>query len=577
MSLVTLNEFDEPHLTDWAEAAQKDLGGDDPFERLKWSFEPGLQLAPYYSGANQPSYLPPVAGVTGWNYLSPVYIHGEKPNETALEALQGSEGLIWLAEPNRPYPTAEALLKGVELDYCYNAFELTAWNGESRKFLEALNNAGQLKGFLVYSSELRAYDDGMASCFAEQPGFRPLCHNALRVHENGMPPSAEIAWLLSAFIESAGRVLKGGLSAGQLLSKSVFCVGLGRDYFHEIAKIRALKLTLVQVAKAFGAEEAGTEDVCIFAKPSLRTFSATDPYVNIIRGTAEAMSGVIGGISFLSIPRFDYFHPINTPGFSDRIARNISNLLRSESYMDKISDPAAGSYYIEHLTNELAAKAWEKMQHAESLGGFTKAADEGFWAQVRKELADRERSLVSSRKLNLVGVNNFNDLDIIRDFPSPGAYLRAREKVGVEPLGLRFEQLRLETEEYLQKHQTVERPTVSAVLFGERSKALARYSFIQSFFAVAGIKVGPPVWWQDSEDLVNTAAVVLCSSDEEYTGEGAKIAGRLQRRFPGVAIAVAGSPPKQEELIQSGISTFIHLKSDALEVLTHYQKLFGIV
>ncbi len=104
-----------------------------------------------------------------------------------------------------------------------------------------------------------------------------------------------------------------------------------------------------------------------------------DPHVNMLRGTTEAMSSILGGADLSTVLPFD--HPYGTAhAFSDRIARNVQIILRDEAYLERVADPSSGSYYIESLTDSIAEKAWDLFRETESKGGFRKAFQSG-WIQ----------------------------------------------------------------------------------------------------------------------------------------------------------------------------------------------------
>ena len=136
-----------------------------------------------------------------------------------------------------------------------------------------------------------------------------------------------------------------------------FSIAIGKSYFVEIAKIRALKILWANVLKAYGWE-ATSPSIEAHLSPSCQS---DNPYQNMIAATTQAMSAVLGGVDRLTIL------PANAAtekadDFTRRIARNVQHLLKMEAYFDRVIDPAAGSYYIEQLTEQLAKQAWKVIQ-----------------------------------------------------------------------------------------------------------------------------------------------------------------------------------------------------------------------
>ena len=148
-----------------------------------------------------------------------------------------------------------------------------------------------------------------------------------------------------------------GLSVANFYSQIQFSITLGDSYFLNIAKIRALKLLWQQVLSAWNIQQNSISNIEVH----LTTITQTeDENYNKIKSTAQAMAAVIGGANRLYIyPSDEFKDDLGTP-FAQRIALNIQHLLQLESYLDRVIDPAAGSYYIENLTDLLAKNAWKR-------------------------------------------------------------------------------------------------------------------------------------------------------------------------------------------------------------------------
>jgi methylmalonyl-CoA mutase len=156
------------------------------------------------------------------------------------------------------------------------------------------------------------------------------------------------------------RYLSGkGIAANELVDRVQFRVEIGGAYFLNIAKLRALRVLLANVWKKYNLSGITFPPIETEIRKETQT---EDANTNMIRTTTQAMSAVLGGTDRLFLLPSDAFENKEGTSFSRRIARNVQHLLKMESHLDQVVDPAAGSYYLEHLTDLLARRAWEKYQ-----------------------------------------------------------------------------------------------------------------------------------------------------------------------------------------------------------------------
>jgi methylmalonyl-CoA mutase len=186
-----------------------------------------------------------------------------------------------------------------------------------------------------------------------------------------------------------------------------FNLAIGPNYFFEIAKIRSLRKLYATLATEYGT----TETCHILATPSKRNKTLYDYNVNLLRSTTECMSAVLGGADTVcNLPYDALYHKSNE--FGERISRNQLLILKHESYLDAVSNPADGTYYIESLTDELAEKALQLFKEIEKGGGFLQQLKEGIIQKKIKESAEKEQQIFDSGQLKLLGTNyhpNKND------------------------------------------------------------------------------------------------------------------------------------------------------------------------
>jgi methylmalonyl-CoA mutase len=293
------------------------------------------------------------------------------------------------------------------------------------------------------------------------------------------------------------------------------------------------------------------------------------------------MSAVIAGIDSLTVVPFDKQY--KTPGeFSERMARNQQLLLKEESDMDKIVDPAGGSYYIETLTVAIAQEGWKVFLAVEDNGGFGAQVEAGEVQKAVNASASKRHTDVARRKEDLLGTNqfpNFNEMateKITKEACACKCGCVAETGLDKLPAGRAaeaFESLRLATE------AAAKRPKAFMLTIGNLAMRLARSQFSCNFFACAGYEVIDNLGFATVEDGVAAAQaagadiIVLCSSDDEY----AELAVPAFKAIDGKQIfVVAGAPACMEDLQAAGIENFIHVRVNVLETLKAFNKQLGI-
>jgi len=307
----------------------------------------------------------------------------------------------------------------------------------------------------------------------------------------------------------------------------------------------------------------------IHARTSQWNKTIYDPHVNILRGTTEAMSAILGGADSISVAPFDECYKAPDEA-SRRLARNTQILLKHEALFSQVADPGGGSYYLESITDSIARASWELMQKIESHGGFRKATKDGDIARaLEQSLASREKA-VTVRTRIFTGTNNYADasehaLDRI-DLPHIQPAKRGSKL---------YEDLRLRTERHIAKGGKC--PRVLLAEFGDVKMRGARSNFAANFFACAGFDSLTQRFDSPGEIAASDVdLIVLCSSDAEYlalTTELLPTLRLLERRTP---VLIAGRPDAEEQLKAAGISDFVHIRTNPIEFLTAWQHRLGI-
>ncbi len=288
----------------------------------------------------------------------------------------------------------------------------------------------------------------------------------------------------------------------------------------------------------------------------------------------ETMSAALAGVNSIETLPFDLQFK-NPDEFSERIARNQQLLLRDESHLNKVVDPAGGSYYIEVLTTSIAQEAWKLFNEVEDNGGFLNLLKKGTIQAKVNESGVKRHVDVARRKEILLGTNqypNFNEtaLDKLqKDNCSCGCGCAAPTDGAVEYLNFdraasQFETLRLDTE------RSGKRPKVFMLTIGNLAMRLARAQFSANFFGCAGYEIIDNIGFDTVKEGIDAAmekgadVVVLCSSDDEYATYAPEAFKELNGR---AMFVVAGAPACMDELKAQGIEDFIHVRVNVLDTL----------
>ena len=275
---------------------------------------------------------------------------------------------------------------------------------------------------------------------------------------SGSNITQELGFALAMGEEYLNKAIENGIRPACAAKKIKFDLAVGGNYFFEIAKIRAARLLWAKIVEAYEPEctckNCACEDshsttstgkkLCKCAgKMNVHAITSTwnktvyDPHVNLLRTQTEAMSAVLGGANSITVLPFNVAYEQPTE-FSERIARNQQILLSEEAYMDKIVDPAAGSYYIEQLTDMVAEKAWSIFLEVQEKGGYSAAFKAGFIQdKIKATVADAEKA-IATRRTNVLGTNqfpNFNEmLDEKFDVSTFSKQNQKSDKAIAEPL-----------------------------------------------------------------------------------------------------------------------------------------------
>ncbi|MEO0628359.1 MAG: methylmalonyl-CoA mutase family protein [Bacteroidota bacterium] len=203
---------------------------------------------------------------------------------------------------------------------------------------------------------------------AYMPGFKVLQVNGRAFNTGPQYSATELSLIIAKGAEYLHQLEQRGISAELANRHLQFAVTQGTTYFVEIAKLRALRLLWANVLEGFGIK-GGQTTIAAHTDPEV---FEDDRNKNLLRITSQGMSAVVGGADLVYLRPPDATHTDldSSTEFGRRMARNVQQLLRLESGFDQLNDPAAGSYFLDELTEKLAKDAWARFLEIEEQGGF---------------------------------------------------------------------------------------------------------------------------------------------------------------------------------------------------------------
>lgn len=496
---------------DWRAQVEKELAGASFEKALVFKTAEGLSIAPLYTEAKH-------AHVIGAG--APFRIVMRSTSSDDLD--NGAEGL-WL--------DASALPQ-VQARDAFFVIDGALPPGARSDLRFALIGAPELA-----KSIAERYPNGLAAMVS-----------TLDDHAAGADAADELAVALSTGASYLEMMLAAGLSPNAAAKQLAVQIPVGRDTFAELCKVRALRVCL---QKLLGVAKADSTRTLIHAVCSTRTLTQRDPWVNMLRCTTQVFSAVLGGADLVTPLAFD--RAFGTPSaLAHRIARNTGLVLRDESSLGRVADPAGGSYYLETFTDELAREAWKRFQALEKEGGVAAARSSGR-LQARFDASWKARlELISKRREAVVGVSEFANLDEkLPGLPHVVSDLGRRDSES-------FELIRVKGAQPLSS--SGERETVLVTL-GPLAESRARVGFATGFFAAGGIRA------REATQAEQADLACLCGTDERYAAEAVarvkalKAAG-CKRVF------LAGRPGALEQpLKDAGIDGFIFMGCDVVATL----------
>lgn len=526
--------------------------------------------------------------------------------EAGAEFLPASACLAALLEHRRIAPTA------CRIAFNADPLAVLARDGHLSSTLEA--SLAQLASLAAWTS--RRYPNATAVRVGT------ACY-----HHAGATATQDLAFSMATAVEYLRAMTRAEVSINDAARQIVFSYAVGCNIFLAIAKLRAARRLWARVAEACGAD-LDSRRMVMHARPSKRVLTTRDPWVNILRNTSCVFAAGIAGADAITSTPFDATVTQPTE-LSRRLARNTSHLLMDECSLDRVCDPAGGSYYIEHLTDELCDKAWVIFQTIEAQGGMAAALHSG-WVrgQIDSALQPRLKN-IATRKDAVVGVSEFPDprphqaaaapevdrAAIIRDacarlapstlpksppsttrrslvesafaLASSGASIAdihaslwqgddlpaaLPAAIHVHPYAEPFERMREASDLYAE--QCGHRPSVFFAALGPLAKRLPRVNFCKDLFESGGFRVlgadgdGKPDSIPAAFRESQAHIAVICGTDDAYAAHVATLAPALHAAGAR-RVVLAGNPGANEPAYRdAGVDRFVYVKCDVVSFLS---------
>ncbi len=399
-------EFSPKTLKEWNDKIITDLKG-DCFESLIWNNSENIRINPIY---HQESVSKTNNDVSHQHSNWEIEQTLQKPSNKKVLAILNS-GATALLLRNFPSESLEEVLENVWVQHIQTSFQSNSIETHLDAFIALLEKRkldyNSIKGSLHYDPLMDGLKNGqfqgdlwenlesIQDKVQAIPAYKGICIQAHEYPNAGATITQELAFITAQLSEYFANSNK--LSP----HKIQISMGISTNYFFEIAKYRAVRILWTQLLKAYNKEQTKLD---LRAENSIRTSTLYDPYVNILRNTSQCMSAALGGANTINVNSFNAAY-IKEDDFGQRIARNISLILKEESHFNKVNDPSAGSYYIEYLTNELSENAWKLFQEIEANGGWLKNVKTNtIQGMIEENAGQQEEDLKAGTKV-LLGTN----------------------------------------------------------------------------------------------------------------------------------------------------------------------------
>ena len=544
-------QFPSVSYGEWKEQAIKALKG-KPFETLFTNTIEGVTLEPLYTQEmlvdklgeqleKQISAIRSLKAKNGFHVAQQIYGENSLQFFAAIqESIEKGNDCLTI-DSRVSFPWDEENLAQLAKFLTENSFKLYIEH-ENDPILGVFNyiNDPNVQGFILSKEPIAV----------NFKNIKTVSANTVNYHNDGANAVQELALTLAAAAKNAQAL--GGYE--KLANQFFVNFAIDTQFFGEIAKLRAFKVLWKAFSKAYQAEEPIA--IPILAETSLRSFTKADSYVNLLRAGNEAFAALIGGVDYFTVHPHDCLR--KPAEKSIRIARNVSLVLKEESYVENVLDPSGGSYFIESLTSEYVEKAWELFLDIEKLGGIDAYTESGKLQADLDEVYESRLKAIETRKHSLIGTNIYAN-------PADDVEAETNAQFAqIKRLAIPFEKLRV--------NYKIIQPKMAILTYGQLKDFKVRADFVEGVLATAGIipdKSGEILDIEAAKQWIKNAPydyVVIAAKDED-TKE--LVPAILANKPEGLLLDAAGKyKDEQEKWLTNGLNGFMFAGQNIVEKLT---------
>ncbi len=358
---ILFNSFPASGKVEWLQRASFELPDKNPVENLAWQID-GLKFYPYYAKSdlkeieNQKNFQGPLVYTNaGWQNTPELIVKDEQSaNENALKYLAGGADAILFNVSDREDFDIERLLEKINWNFCALSFMTNDTKIATKIFQYATQknyDPSKLSGSIFWKS------------LPEHKELKALIGNARWTpHPIGIivPPASattEISTSILQTVQLVDGMTDMGIKMETIFRSISLSLTCDENFFITIAKLKALRSLWYQLSQSLEIRGYMPDDLHIHCRSQNHVEEQYDPHGSMIQNTVQALSAVLGGCNALTLPSGE------ANEMSQRVALNVSNILKEESHIDKVADPLAGSYAIENFVYELSKAAWKDFQN----------------------------------------------------------------------------------------------------------------------------------------------------------------------------------------------------------------------
>lgn len=466
MSESLFKEFKSANYQDWRTSVEKELKGKEYAKTLAIEVEEGIVVEPLYTKENQKKNLP-IISLAKYESINEQVIHLDKnpstTNEKALRVLNAGVNGITFSGSIPDYDYFKKLLNGIGIQFIQIAFiqaenYLIIANWIKKYCEEHKIDSNQIQGYFgidpigdyLQSGNWKKNEKEDFSeliqvaeyCKINLPQFRTLQISAELFHNAGASFTGELIYTSAILIEYIDRLSNAGLTLSEATSRLQINTAVGIDLLPEIAKLRAVRLLTNAILQTYPQSTEGKQ-IYLRAETSKLYSSAIDTNSNLLRASTEVYAMMCGTVQSICVAPYNESEPILENEFAERIARNIFLVLKEESYLTRTIDPAAGSYFIEELTQQLYDKSVTDLRKIESAGGILSYFHSGELKSKIDQQYLKKKSDFLSGKLTMIGTNKYfnkNETSIGKKLNSESQKAILRKQLSAELVNEKVEE-----------------------------------------------------------------------------------------------------------------------------------------